>query len=125
MSDNIFQTVFDEIQDYLPDGWRNLVLFVAYTEGSYSMKFYYSVEQNHYADCYSIPGVTPVQLIQTFANLDKLFSKERNELLKEKKWTVMTITVESNGTFKTEYDYTDVSGNMIAYQRDWERKYLG
>ena len=45
-------------------------------------------------------------------------------LPEEKRWTVMTMVVDANGSFKTEYDYCDVSENMITYERTWENRYL-
>lgn len=36
----------------------------------------------------------------------------------------MTMTVSRYGTFKTDFVYEDVSGNLAEYYRYWERKYL-
>ena len=59
--------------------------------------------------------------------LIKLFS-ELNAVLKESRdvegWHVMTMTIERNGTFKTDFVYDDISGKLAEYYKDWERKYL-
>ena len=48
MNDKIFQEVFDIIYPVLPAYWKKMVLYVAYTDGSYSMKFYTMDEKNIY-----------------------------------------------------------------------------
>lgn len=124
MSEIIYQKVFDEIQNDLPEGWTRMVFFVAYTEGSYSMKYYYRLDGEGYLDCFSQSGSKMSQLINKFMTIDKILSEERNMLPEEKRWTVMTMVVDANGSFKTEYDYCDVSENMITYERTWENRYL-
>lgn len=124
MSEIEYQKVFEEIQKDLPNEWSRMVLFVAYTPGSYSMKYYYSVDGKTYTDCFSNPGVKIPYLITEFSKIDKIISENRKTLPIEKKWTVMTMLVESEGDFNVQYDYSDVSENMIEYEKKWKSKYL-
>lgn len=32
--------------------------------------------------------------------------------------------VDENGNMQTEFDYTDISENAIAYEHEWKKKYL-
>ena len=120
---NIFQNVFDLIQDYLPDGWKKTVLFVGYTKGSYSMKFY-AKTNSKYIDCFSFAGVSKADLIKLFMKIDKVLKAERDKLTGKDKWTVFTMLVDSTGTMKTFFDYDDHSDDMIEYEKKWKKKYL-
>lgn len=123
MDDNIFQNVFDLIQDYLPDGWEKTVLFVGYTTGSYSMKFY-AKTNSRYIDCFSFAGVSKKDLTKLFMKIDKVLKTERNKLTEKNKWTVLTMVVDSTGAMKTFFEYDDHSDDMIAYEKKWKKKYL-
>lgn len=123
MENNIFQNVFDLIQDYLPDGWNKTVLFVGYTTGSYTMKFYTKINSD-YIDCFRFEGVAKTDLIKTFMKIDTLLKAERNRLPEKDKWTIFTMSVDSTGAMKTFFDYEDHSEDMIAFEKEWEKKYL-
>ena len=123
IENNIFQNVFDLIQDYLPDGWKKTVLFVGYTKGSYSMKFY-AKTNSKYIDCFSFAGVSKTDLIKLFMKIDKVLKAERDKLTGKDKWTVFTMLVDSTGTMKTFFDYDDHSDDMIEYEEKWKKKYL-
>ncbi|MBQ4165282.1 MAG: hypothetical protein IJD85_03065 [Oscillospiraceae bacterium] len=34
------------------------------------------------------------------------------------------MVVNSDGTFKAEFDYANISENAIAYEQNWKEKYL-
>lgn len=123
MDNSIFQNVFDLIQDYLPDGWENTVLFAGYTKGSYTMKFYAKLN-DEYIDCFSFEGTSKATLIKLFMKIDKVLKAERDKLSGKDKWTVFTMSVDSNGAMKTFFDYNDHSEDMIAFEKEWQKKYL-
>ncbi|MBR4329994.1 MAG: DUF600 family protein, partial [Candidatus Riflebacteria bacterium] len=54
MNQAIYQTIFDKLQNYLPEKWNKLVFFAGYTDGSYSMKYYIEKGDNKYIDCFNI-----------------------------------------------------------------------
>lgn len=123
MDNNLFQNVFDLIRDYLPDGWEKTVLFVGYTTGSYSMKFYAKTNSD-YIDCFSFADVSKADLIKLFMKIDKVLNAEREKLTGKDKWTVFTMSVDSTGAMKTFFDYDDHSEDMIAFEKEWKKKYL-
>ena len=124
MNNEIFQKVFDLIQPYLPEGWEKLILYVAYTTGSYSMKFYTADYDGIYTDCFCQKNVNRAQLIKLFMEIDKILTMKRNSLDEKNKWSVMTMTVHSSGKIKAEFDYTDISKKAIEYEQNWREKYL-
>lgn len=124
MNNEMFQNIFDLIQPLLPNSWSKMVLFVGYTAGSYTMKYYTADEKGKYTDCFSQSGVNKTQLIKLFMSLDKVLGSERKKLDDKNKWTVLTMTVSSDGIMKTEFDYTDISDNAIEYEQGWKNKYL-
>lgn len=124
MNNEIFQNVFDIISPVLPKGWKKMILYVGYTVGSYSMKYYTTDGKNAYTDCFSQKSVNKAQLIRLFIDIDKVLSAERKTLDDMHRWSVMTMIVDSAGGMKTEFDYTDISENSITYEKNWEEKYV-
>ena len=124
MNNNIFQKIFDILQPIFPDGWENMIFYVAYTKGSYTMKYYTSDNTGIYVDCFKNSEVDRGKLIKMFMEIDKTLSEERNLLEEKDKWTVMTMLVDSNGKMKSEFDYLDISENSIEYERKWKEKYI-
>lgn len=124
MNSEILQKVFDMVQPFLPEGWKKMILYMGYTIGSYSMKFYTCSLNGEYTDCFSQLGANKVKLIQLFMSIDKIVATERKELDDKNKWSVMTMMVDSDGNMKTEFDYADISENVIAYEQSWKEKYI-
>lgn len=124
MGEKIYQDIFDKLIDYLPEDWKNMIFFAGYTNGSYSMKFYFENGDKKYTDCFSMPGASKIALAKLFMDIDKELSDYRKELGEDKAWTIFTMQVDSDGYMKTEYEYDDHSDDMIAYERTWEKKYL-
>lgn len=124
MNTDIYQNTLDLLLDYLPDGWNNMVFYAAYTDGSYSMKYYTKKRGERWIDCFSQNNVSRSDLIKLFLKINALLSKERNELPKESRWNVLTMAVNSAGQMTTEYDYHNISDRAIEYERDWKTKHL-
>lgn len=124
MNDKVYQTIFDEISDLLPAGWKAMVFYAIYGAGSYSMKFYYEKGNKEYIDCFHLPNIGRGQIIQLFIKIDKLLAEARSRLEEEKKWTVLSMRVDSEGHMKTEYEYDNHSEDMVAYESTWEKKHL-
>lgn len=124
MNEKLFQSIFDKINDVLPNQWNRVVFFAGYTKGSYSMKFYVDNGNGEYIDCFSLNNINKPQLIQLFISIDKIISQERNKIDEKNRWTVLSMIVDSNGIMKTEFDYVDISEKAISYEQDWKKKYL-
>ena len=124
MDNKVFQDIFDILQPVLPKEWKKLLIFIGYTEGSYTMKYHTCNESGIYIDCFSQKEINRAQLIGVFMNIDKIVSPQRKDLDEKNRWTVMTMIVDSEGNMKSEFDYTDISEIAIQYEREWEKKYL-
>ena len=48
----------------------------------------------------------------------------RAALKPEKRWGSMTLILHSNGKFKVDYDYSDMTENAYARKKAWKKKYL-
>lgn len=124
MEEKVFQTIFDKVVDFLPDGWKNMVFFAGYTSGSYTMKFYSENGNKEYIDCFNMPGVSKASLVKLFMEIDKVLSVQRKEFGTDKAWTVFTMTVDADGHMKTNYDYDDHSEDLVALEERWKAKHL-
>ncbi|HBA47740.1 MAG TPA: hypothetical protein DCZ91_08055 [Lachnospiraceae bacterium] len=124
MDEILFQSIFDELQEGLPEVWKKIVFYASYTEDSYGMKYYVDLGDGEYRDCYSIGNVTNIQLMRLFMNIDKCIAHVRVNLEKEIRWNVMTMIVDSSGSFRTEFDYSDKNEDFISYEKEWKCFYL-
>lgn len=124
MEENVYQTVFDKVVDFLPDGWKKMVFFAGYTNGSYTMKFYSENCNKEYKDCFNMPGVSKASLVKLFMEIDKVLSAHRKKLGNDKAWMVFTMSVNSDGCMKTDFDYDNHSDDMVAFEEIWKAKYL-
>ena len=123
MNNTIYQTIFDKLQEYLPANWDEVVFYAAYTEGSYSMK-YYVKNGTEITSCFNLMNINKAQLVKLFMSIDKELKSERKTLSAKDTWSVMTMIVGADGVMKAHYDYTDISENSISFEKAWEEKYL-
>lgn len=123
MNNDLYQNIFDVLVDVLPSDWNKVAFMAGYTKGSYSMKYYVKTENGDYLDCFEIGNIDNIQILELFMKLDKIISQERSSL-KEEKWNVISMVVDSTGKMKTDFDYSDISENMIEYENQWKQKYL-
>lgn len=123
MNEEIFQNIFDNLQDLLPESWAKMVFYAGYTSGSYSMKFYVDIGDK-YIDCFNLPGLSRSQLLTTFIRINEELSSERDKQIPGNRWNIFTMTVDSRGMMHTDFDYTNIDENAIEYERKWKEKYL-
>lgn len=124
MDEILFQSIFDELQEGLPEIWKKVVFYASYTEDSYGMKYYVNLGDGEYQDCFRVGNITGLQLMRVFININKVITPVRMNLEKEARWKVMTMIVDSNGSFKTEFDYSDKNEDFVTYEKEWRRCYL-
>lgn len=123
MNNEIFQHIFDILYPVLPKEWEEMILYVAYTTGSYSMKFYTKNKDGVYTDCFS-QGINKVRIIKVFMEIDKRLKEQRKQLCDKDIWSVMTMIVKADGSMKTDFEYSDISDSMIEYETEWKEKYI-
>lgn len=123
MNDAVYQTIFSKLELTLPYDWEKVIFYAAYTEGSYSMK-YYVKGSGKTVSCFDLPEMDGRQLMKLFVEINRELAKERKTLPEQDRWTVMTMIVDGEGNLKTDFDYEDISENMIQYEKNWAKKYL-
>lgn len=124
MNNSVYQEIFDVLQSVLPSNWNKVLLFIGYTDGSYTMKYFVQDICGDYIDCFKQDGISRIQLIKLFMHIDEIIAPQRNAMDKNSRWTVMTMKVDAEGNMNAEFDYTDISDNTIQYEMEWESKYL-
>ena len=119
--DKEFQQLFDVLQEGISISWEKIVFYAAYFEDSYTMKFYV-LNNGKYMDCFDITDED--SLIYTFDSIDKILNPSRIAMSPNKRWKVLTMNVDNNGNMKSEFEYNDISDNMVEYFKNWKEKYL-
>ena len=122
MTNNIFQGIYEQIAPYLPKDFSKIVIYLEYGKASYSFAFYAKVGED-YIKCYDLPGFTESVSWKVFEKIDLLVGEERHKST-DQSWSNMTITIDSDGSFHSDYDYTDLSDCAYAYKKEWKSKYL-
>lgn len=124
MDTKIIEKIFNNLQEGLPKEWKQVVFYAAYSNGSYVMKYFVKSSKGEYTDCFSLTTQNKSKLIKQFMNLDKVISPYREKLSSKEKWSMMTLTVDNTGKFKTDFDYSSIDDNMISFESGWKKKFL-
>ena len=124
MKDIPYQSIFNTLQEVLPDDWHKVVFYAQYGENSYSMKYFVDSGDGVYTECFKLKGISKKDIIKAFAVIDSQIMPVRKELSKKDTWSVMTLVVDDTGNFKADYEYNDISENSIEYYQNWKEKYL-
>lgn len=124
MNEELFQSIFEQLQGILPDEWKKVIFYAGYSEGSYNMKFYVDIGDGNYKDCFELETISKMQLVKLFMSIDKIITEVRNNLEKEKRWTVLTMVVDADGNFKADYDYVNLNEVFVSYEQEWKKRYL-
>ena len=124
MKDIPYQSIFNTLQEVLPDDWHKVVFYAQYGENSYSMKYFVDSGDGVYTECFKLKGISKKDIIKAFAVIDSQIMPVRKELSKKDTQSVMTLIVDDEGNFKADYEYEDISKDSIGYYQHWKEKYL-
>ena len=105
MNDDIYQKIYETLDDVLPQKWEKIVFTALYGEESYEMKYYADSGDGNMKDCFELAVVSKSQLIKTFIALNKIIAPERNALEPKHKWKKMTLNISANGEFNADFEY--------------------
>ena len=119
-----FQKMYEILDDVLPEVWTSVVFRAEYREGSYSMKYYVKNKTGNYIDCYNLQEIAENDIVNAYIKIDKVLYPERQKLAEDKRWSVLTFTIESDGRFKTEFTYADIDEDYLKFIGEWKKKYL-
>jgi len=121
INEKVYQSIFSELEGYLPEGWDKLIVYLEYGNGSYSFSFYVKADEK-YIKCYDLPHISEDALAKSFAKIDKAVLKERDK--EKESWSNMTMIVDSKGNMHTDFDYTDLSEGTYQFKKNWKKRYL-
>ena len=119
-----YQKLYEQIAVVLPTLWIKVVFRVEYREGSYTMKYYVEESEGKYIDCYSISGVEENDIVKAYKNIDKLLFPEWKKLSPDKRWSLFTLVIKSDGSFKADLSYDDLEKDYEESTACWKKTYL-
>ncbi|WP_312422434.1 immunity protein YezG family protein [Anaerospora hongkongensis] len=127
----LYQKVVNILNKMVPEEWEKIHLYAEVREGYASVFFYY----------YLVGGITPIHSLDItdrfivdddyFSDIEHQLYNTFRELLLEFKlqgqevWTNLTLILHSDGNFKINYEYEDVSQiSPVEKKEKWKAKYL-
>ncbi|WP_034449373.1 immunity protein YezG family protein [Butyrivibrio sp. AE2032] len=119
-----FQRLYELLDSILPDAWNKVVFRAEYLEGSYSMKYYVKDQTGKYIDCYNLQEITEDDIVKAYIEIDKILYPERQKLAADKRWSVFTFSIDSDGSFKSEFLYNDIDEDYCKFVENWKSRYL-
>ena len=122
--DNVYQEVFEILEELLPKKWEKVIFYAEYSMDSYSMKYYIDTGIGKYTDCFRLEKPSEKKILRAFIAINKVLAPERAALPASKRWTVLTIRVNSDGGFQADYDYKKHDKALLTWETGWRKKYL-
>lgn len=123
-STDYFQSLFDLISPYLPADWKTTVVYAEFGETSYSIEFYVACEPNTFIKCFDLPGVDEDELLDSLDDAANVLIEQRESQTAGETWSNMTMTIQSTGDMKTDYDYTSPDELTFEHKQAWKERYL-
>ena len=121
----MLQGIASILEETLPEDWSKVVFYAEYAEGAFSIEYYVAGSgKDDFVKCFDQKGVSRASLMKIFMAINKFIEPERAALKPEKRWGSMTLILHSNGKFKVDYDYSDMTENAYARKKAWKKKYL-
>jgi hypothetical protein len=104
----IYEKIADNLNQTIPEEWDKVYMYGEVNEHMQKAFFYYY----------------PSNSDKLLEIMEELWNEFKNN--GQEPWTNFTFVLESNGKFKIDYDYTDLSEASPREQRwIWKYKYLG
>lgn len=123
-STDYFQGLFDLILPYLPADWKTAVVYAEFGETSYSIEFYVACKPNTFIKCFDLPGIDEDELLDSFDDVANILLEQRADQTTGEPWSNMTMTIQSTGDMKTDYDYTSPDELTFEHKQAWKERYL-
>ena len=125
--EDVFYKLADLLQSVLPQNWGKVLLYSEISVNSYDISFYCRVKGcDEYIQCYNLGqfGITESQIDNAFEKVYLTLKPVWTEAPKNAKWTNCTFSLESDGTFNLDLDYTDLTDCLFEHREQWKKKYL-
>lgn len=119
----MLQGIASILEETLPEDWSKVVFYAEYAEGAFSIEYYVAGSgKDDFVKCFDQKGVSRASLMKNFMAINKFIEPERAALKPEKRWGSMTLILHSNGKFKVDYDYSDMTENAYARKKAWKKE---
>ena len=115
-----YQTLTNKLQTVLPGNWEKVVLFAQLGADSYEL-FFHVLKDGRYESCFKLGRDEAVS--DVFDDLYQVMLPD----WRGKKWSVCTFSLDRDGQFDLEYDYSAYPDNLkdvLEYKRKWKEKHL-
>ena len=120
----MLQGIASILEETLPEDWSKVVFYAEYAEGAFSIEYYVAGSgKDDFVKCFDQKGVSRASLMKIFMAINKFIEPERAALKPEKRWGSMTLILHSNGKFKVDYDYSDMTENAYRKVTEDELEY--
>ena len=128
----IYGKIAETLNDTIQEDWNKVLLYGRILEDVREAFFnYYPAGSDESIYSHDIPELFEIgedeyrkMWYQLLDNLSELWQEFKNN--GQKQWTNLTFILESNGKFKIDFDYTDLSNaNDSERHLIWDYKYLG
>ena len=119
-----YTQIYELLQNTISVKWERILFYAVLSSGTYVMKYYVDSGNNQFVDCYSLENSDRSVIRKAFMSIYRILQSYRDNLPEEKRWSVITLIINSDGKFKADYDYADISDSFQAKINAWERKYL-
>ena len=122
MKDEIFQEILETVFPILPDDWSRFIIRGIYTQNGNEIKILVNDSSNTYRDCFAL-GIPNEEVMQICKSIHEKLIQLRQSAEKEL-WSGITIVIDNEGNFTSDFDYSDVELFSPEYNSAWENRYL-
>ena len=122
MRDEVFQKVLETVFPILPEDWNSFIVRGLFSRQGSEIRIFIRDSSNTYQDCYAV-GVPNEEVIQVSKSIYEELLKLRQSSEKEP-WTGVTMVVDNEGNFTSDFDYSETKLFTPDYESAWENRYL-
>lgn len=123
IENKLVQVIFDAV-DSLNLQWDSLIVYAEVQQGSYLTEFYTKETEDPYIKCFDLDGLQEDKLDEVLDAIGDQVMEIWQGLEAPDQWSNMTLCIQKDGTFKLDYDYTNLDEQAYAYHQRWKEKYL-
>ena len=122
MKDEIFQKNLDEVFPILPEDWISFIVRGLFSHDGSEIKIFIRDSSNTYHDCFTL-GIPNEKVIKVCKSIYEELIQLRQSSDKEP-WTGITMIVDNEGNFTSDFDYSQIQLFSPEYDSAWEHRYL-
>lgn len=130
----LYREIAETVNEMIPEDWNKFYFYAQISKnGGGTYFFYNTLENKQYKYSVEIPFKNQIDEDEFERKEDVLYklSKELRKVFEDNEqelWYSFTMSLESSGTFKLHYDYTNWFDTEYSFSDQmiiWKNKYLG